>query len=92
VQDGFSQEELDRAKSGMRRQREQARAQDDNISDSWVTLLENERDFAWHHQHDEQIAALTLAQLNDAMRRHIVPSRMSVVTARDEMKAKALTP
>lgn len=88
LSEGFTQEELERAKSGIRQQREQARAQDDTISNGWVNLLDLDRSYAWAAQLDERIAALTLEQLNQAARKNIVPAQMSVVIARDESKAK----
>ncbi|WP_034298695.1 pitrilysin family protein [Herbaspirillum sp. RV1423] len=88
VREGFTQEELERAKSGIRQQREQARAQDDTVSNGWVDLLDLDRTYAWAAQLDRRIAVLTLDQVNEAMRRRIVPEKMSVVIARDESKAK----
>jgi zinc protease len=92
VQEGFSQDELDRAKSGIRQQREQARAQDEAISNGWIGLLDLDRSFAWAGRLDERIATVTLAQLNDAMRRRIVAAQLSVVMARDNTKANAVAP
>ncbi|MFL9922872.1 pitrilysin family protein [Herbaspirillum lusitanum] len=89
VREGFTQEELDRAKSGILQQRNQARAQDGSIATGWTALLDLDRDFLWQQQMDERIAALTLAQVNTALRRHIDPARISVAIARDEVKASA---
>ncbi|EJL93297.1 putative Zn-dependent peptidase [Herbaspirillum sp. CF444] len=88
LKDGFTQEELDRAKSGIRQQREQARAQDDTISNGWVNLLDLDRTYAWAAQLDQRIAALTLDQINDVVRKRLTLDKMSVVIARDESKAK----
>jgi zinc protease len=89
VQEGFSQEELARAQSGIRLQREQARAQDEAISSGWIGLLDLDRSFAWAAGLDQRIAAVTLTQLNDSLRRRIVPEQLSVVLARDARKAQA---
>ncbi len=88
ITEGFTAEELERAKSGIRQQREQSRAQDDTISNGWVNLLDLDRTYAWAAQLDERIAALTLDQLNSTLRKRIVPAKMSVAIARDEGKAK----
>lgn len=88
IKQGFTADELERAKSGIRQQREQARAEDGTISNGWVNLLDLDRSYAWAAQLDQRIAALTLAQVNDALRRRILPDKMSVVIARDERKAK----
>src|SRR5450830_562462 len=92
VRDGFSQDELARAKSGIRQQREQARAQDEAISNGWIGLLDLGRSFAWAGQLDDRIAALTLEQVKDALRRRFNPAQLSVVMARDERKATASAP
>ena len=89
IKEGFTAEELQRAKSGIRQQREQSRAQDSAISSVWIKLLNLNRDFASTAQLDEHIAALTLEQVNEAARRYLVPEKLTVVIARDESKSKA---
>ncbi|MBP0597714.1 insulinase family protein [Herbaspirillum sp. LeCh32-8] len=87
VKDGFTQDELLRAKSGILQQRNQQRASDGGIASGWTSLLNLERSFVWQQQLDLKIADLTLEQVNAALRKYIDPAKMSVVIARDEAKA-----
>lgn len=87
IKDGFTEEELLRAKSGILQQRNQQRASDGGIATSWSALMNLNRSFLWQQQLDLKLADLTLAQLNAAVRKYIDPARMTVVIARDEAKA-----
>ena len=84
---GFTQDELLRAKSGILQQRNQQRAQDGGIANGWAALLDLDRTYLWSQQLDEKIAGLTLEQINAAARKYFDPAKMSVVVARDEVKA-----
>ncbi|TWC67406.1 zinc protease [Herbaspirillum sp. SJZ099] len=87
VAQGFTQDELLRAKSGILQQRNQQRAQDGGIASGWTSLLNLGRTYLWQQQMDEKIAGLTLEQVNAAARKYFDPAKMSVVVARDEAKA-----
>ncbi|EJN09376.1 pitrilysin family protein [Herbaspirillum sp. YR522] len=88
LKDGFTQDELLRAKSGILQQRNQQRAQDSGMANGWTSLLNLGRTYTWQQQLDLKIADLTLAQVNAAARKYFDPARMSVVIARDGNKAK----
>ena len=88
MRDGFTDEELESAKSGIRQQHQQSRAQDSAISSGWTYLLGLNRNYAWAAQLDESIAALTLEQVNQAARNYLVPESLTEVIARDESKSK----
>ncbi|WDZ95021.1 pitrilysin family protein [Herbaspirillum sp. WKF16] len=87
IKDGFTQDELLRAKSGILQQRNQQRATDGGVAAGWTSLLNLGRDFSWQQQLDLKIADLTLDQVNAAARKYFDPAKMSVVIARDEAKA-----
>ncbi|MDB5766799.1 MAG: pqqL [Collimonas fungivorans] len=89
LKDGFSAEELARAKSGILQENQNARAQDSALSAGWARLLDINRTFAWSKQVEGKISALTVEQVNAAFRKYIDPARVSVVIVRDEVKAKA---
>ncbi len=86
IKDGFTAEELARAKSGILQERLQARAQDSALSAGWVRLLDVDRTYAWSKKMEDNISALTLDQVNAAFRKWIDPAKISVVVARDESK------
>lgn len=83
LKDGFTQAELDRARQGLLRLRRLARAQDGVLVERIAGNLYNGRRFAREQQIDEAIAALTLAQVNDAWRRHVDPARLVSAWAGD---------
>jgi zinc protease len=89
LKEGFSAEELARAKSGILQENQNARAQDSALSAGWARLLDIDRTFAWSKQVEGKISALTVEQVNAAFRKYIDPARISVVIVRDEAKAKA---
>ena len=91
VKDGFTAEEIARAKSGLIQQRVQTRAQDSALATGWVTYLYLGRTFEWSKQFETALLALTPAQVNAAFRKAIDPARLSVVTAGDESKSKMAT-
>ncbi|MFC3107459.1 M16 family metallopeptidase [Undibacterium arcticum] len=89
LKDGFSAEELARAKSGILQQRLQTRAQDGSLASAWVSNLYLDRTFAWSKALEDKIAALNVERVNAALRKALDPARMTVVIAGDEAKMKA---
>jgi zinc protease len=86
LKDGFTAEEIARAKSGLLQQRAQTRAQDPSVASGWTTFLFLGRTFAWSKQFEDKVMALDAAQVNAAFRRAIDPSRMTAVMAGDQSK------
>ena len=87
VQEGFTAEEISRAKSGLIQQRVQTRAQDSALATGWVTYLYLDRTYEWSKQFETALLALTPAQVNAAFRKAVDPTRLSVVTAGDAAKS-----
>ena len=86
VKDGFTAQELARAKSGLLQQRAQNRAQDGIVAAGWSNNLFLKRSYSWSKAYEAKLRAATLAQVNAAFRKAIDPSRLSVVTAGDASK------
>lgn len=86
LDDGFTAEEVARAKSGILQQRVQSRSQDRNLANDWVHLLYLKRTLARSKKLEEAISALTVDQVNAAFRRAIDPTKMSIVIVGDEIK------
>ena len=84
--DGFTQQELDVAKKAYRDARVLARSGDTNILGLILAREDQDRTLDWDTQMDSKLAALTLAQVNAAFRKHIT-SAVSVVQAGDFSKA-----
>ena len=87
--DGFTEEEVARAKTGLLQTRAQTRAQDNGLASGWASFLFLGRSFAWSKELEDKISALTVEQVNAAFRKAIDPARMTVIMAGDEAKMKA---
>ena len=83
LKEGFSQKELDEGRNGLLNQRRLGRAQDPAVAGALVNNLYLQRQFALQQATDDKIAALTLDQVNAALRRHIDPARWVVMWAGD---------
>jgi len=60
-----------------------ARSQDRGIASRLANYLYLDRTFAWDIEFEKRIAALTPAEVHDALRRHIDPKKLSVLKAGD---------
>jgi zinc protease len=87
VKNGFTAEEVARAKSGMLQQRTQTRAQDGALAYGWTTYLYLGRTYAWSKAYEDKVSALSAAQVSAAFRKAIDPAKMTVVIAGDARKA-----
>jgi zinc protease len=87
LKNGFSAEEVARAKSGMLQQRTQTRAQDGALAYGWTTYLHLGRTYAWSKDYEDKIRALSADQVSAAFRKAIDPAKLTVVIAGDTKKA-----
>lgn len=85
---GFTEQELADAKSGVMQQRQQDRSVDAALAAGWASYLYRGRTFEWSAQFEERLKAVTLPQLNAAFAKAIDPARLSVVMAGDQEKAR----
>ncbi|WP_404872780.1 M16 family metallopeptidase [Ideonella sp. A 288] len=76
LKEGFSAQELDQARTGLLNARRLSRAQDRVVTSQLAGQLHLGRDFGLSQRVDEAIGRLTLAEVNDAWRRHIDPARL----------------
>lgn len=83
LQDGFTQAELDAGRTGLLNQRRLGRAQDSTVAGTLAANLYLQRSYALQQQNDDLIAALSLDQVNAALRAYIDPSRWVMVWAGD---------
>jgi len=84
--DGFTQAELDDARRGSLEERRMARSDDATVAAAWVSNMDLGRTFAFSHQLEDKVRALTVDQLNAAVRRYIDPAKLTVVVAGDAKK------
>ena len=83
VRDGFTPDELKLAKEGLLKERQQERAQDDWLSRRLRNNLETGRTMAFDAAVDERLQQLTPAEVADALRKRVIPEKLSVVRAGD---------
>jgi zinc protease len=83
LKDGFTAEEIETAKAGYFQQQQLGRAQDASLSRKLGTYLYYGRTLAWDADFEKRIAALTPAQVNEALRRHLDPAKIIIVKAGD---------
>jgi zinc protease len=92
LKDGFTQAELDGAKSGLLQQRVQNRAKDNVVAAGWTRNLYMNRTYSWSKDYETKLKAATLAQVNAAFRKAIDPAKLSIAVAGDQAKANAPAP
>jgi zinc protease len=81
AREGFSPAEVETGKKALLEARRLSRTQDRALAGRLGSYLFAKRTFAWDIEFEAKIAALTAEQVNAALRRHIDPERLSVVTA-----------
>ncbi len=83
LNEDFPKEEIEQAKSGYLQSRQVARAQDRELAGVLSHLDFLGRTLAWDAEFDKKIQALDAAQIRAALRKHLDPSKFSVIKAGD---------
>lgn len=86
LKDGFSETEVKEAIAALLNYRKLSRAQDANLVSGWITYMDTGRDFKWSAESDKKVAALTVDQVNAALRKYLQPQTFSSVAAGDFKK------
>ncbi|MGH8026985.1 MAG: insulinase family protein, partial [Pseudoxanthomonas sp.] len=89
IKDGITETELQDAVSGILTEREQSRADDSGVADLLVSQLTYARDMQFTAALDAKFKALTLEQVNAAIRKNFKPEDLSVYLAGDFAKASS---
>jgi zinc protease len=87
IKDGFTQEELDAARSGWIQSQVVNRAQDRSLLGKLANNLRLDRDMMWDKAVEEKIMKLSVAEINQTLAKHLDPSKMVYVKAGDFEKA-----
>ncbi|HEV7605924.1 MAG TPA: pitrilysin family protein [Steroidobacteraceae bacterium] len=85
----FTQDEIDKAKSGWLQSRGVARAQDNELAGALGHWLFVGRTLAWDADFEKKVMALDAAQIRAALKRHLVPAKFTVIKAGDFAGAAA---
>jgi zinc protease len=92
LKDGFTNEEVARAKSDWQQSFAQIRIQDSSLTSRLLSHLNDERTFlTWDKAFEERMLALTPEQMLEALRKHIDPSKLTIVKAGDFTKTKEVS-
>lgn len=83
LKDGFTPQELDEGRSGLLNFRRLSRAQDDTLATALANNLYLDRSFEVSARVDAALAALTLEQVNSALRKYLKPQSIDMVFAGD---------
>jgi zinc protease len=83
LKDGFTAEEVEGAKSGYLQSRQVSRAQDNELASRLNNYLFLGRTLQFDAELDAKLKALTPDQIIAAMRRHIDPSKITIIKAGD---------
>lgn len=89
LKDGFTEEELAGAVQGYLGAQQRQRAADNNIASTLANYLDLGRTMEWNAELERRIAALTLEEVNAAVKRHLNAQKLSIFKAGDFAKAKA---
>jgi len=87
LKDGFTEQEIAEAKTGILQSNQLRRAQDGALSGTLAAFQRLGRDMKFVADFEAKLKALTPQQVQDAMRRHIDPSKLSQAYAGDFAKA-----
>lgn len=88
VKEGITEEELEHAKQGMLDARAVNRAQDAVVAETWAEYLDRGIDWTYSSDTEEAIRALTVEDVNKALRRIANPDNLTIVLAGDRKKAQ----
>jgi len=81
--EGFAEEEIANAKKGLLKQRQLARNSDASLAGRLRRYLELGRTFQWDVDFEARVAALTPAEVRDALRRRLAMQNLSEIKAGD---------
>ncbi len=86
LRDGVAADELDKARQGYLDSQKVSRASDTAIAGSLAGLRHLGRTLEWQAEQERRIKALTPEAVNTALRKHIDPAKLVIVTAGDFAK------
>ncbi|HYJ84686.1 MAG TPA: pitrilysin family protein, partial [Pyrinomonadaceae bacterium] len=86
LKDGFTEAEVEAAKSGYLQSRQVSRAQDNELAGRLNSYLFLGRSLKWDADIDAKLRALTPEQINAAMKRHIDPTKVTIIKSGDFAK------
>jgi zinc protease len=87
LKDGFTADEVEKAKKAWLDARGVSRAEDTSLASLLTTRARWDRTLSWDEKLEAAVAALTPQQVTEAFRRHVDPAGLSIVKGGDFKKA-----
>ena len=87
LQDGITETELNEQRGGLLQSRELKRTKDNTLAQTLATYARAKYTMQFAANFEDQVQALTVDDVNAAMRKHINPDRLQIVIAGDFEKA-----
>ncbi len=88
LKEGYTQEEVQEGINALLNYRKLARTRDGVLASAWINYMELGRSFEWSERMDKALAALTVDDVNAALRSSLNPAGFSTAVAADEKKQK----
>ena len=92
LKSGVTPEELSKARSGWLQEYAQERSNDDELASQIASRREYDRTFKYDAELERRVKAVSVEQVNAALRKYLVPGSFTVVRAGDFAKAKSKVP
>jgi len=86
LKDGFTDEEIDSAKSGLLQGKKVSRAQDRELVRTLVSHLDLDRSMQWNKTYEARLAKLTAKEVNRVMNKYLKLEDFSIIKAGDMSK------
>ena len=77
AKDGITAQELTEARQAVLAERATARTSDGTVAISWVYKLDQGRSWTWSAEYEAKLQALTVDEVNTAIRKWIVPAKVN---------------
>lgn len=83
LDEGFTEEEVERAKEGWLNQQQTQRSDDGNLAALLNSQLHEDRTMEWQARLEDEIAGLTPDRIREALRKHLDPAALTTAEAGD---------
>ncbi len=91
LKDGFTDEEVADAKSGLLQGKRVSRSQDRELAGTLMSHLYVDRNMQWNKAYEDRMKSLTAADVNRVMKKYLNVADFSIIKAGDMSKVEAVT-
>jgi zinc protease len=88
LKDGFTEEEIESAKSGLLQGKKVSRAQDRELVSTLVSHLDLDRSMQWNKAYEKRLANLTAKEVHQVMKKYLSVDNFSIIKAGDMSKVE----